>query len=280
MGLAASLAVAILAGPASALKEATLYYVNTHSSSSGGCSGSNFSWGDDTVDYLADKLDGWGWDRVYEHSNQWLDFRDVADVDEDSGGNDSADPAGVDSADLGMVYSHGGVSGCDEDAAYSYMKMGDAATECKVRYGALSSQNDVWWGDTDLNIMIIDTCKSLQKCAFDDQAYFVASNNMGALLGFHGISYDSRNHTNNFEDFVDDSRYNGLGDNWVDEMTYRWIGWNNDECGTAVTFGATESDCDFVYQWGGLEDWKSISSHAHARFYYIEGCNPDGGNKL
>lgn len=259
--------------------EATIYYVNDHSSAAA-CGGDSFSWGDDTAWYLSDKLNAWSWDRVYLHGNLWVDFKDFADRSIDRAGADGDDPDGIDSADLGFIYTHGTSGGCSAGNAYSRLNMGDDAFTCNVKYGKKSSRNDVEWGNTDLNIMILDACRTLQKCVFDNGGYFVAEKDLAALLGFHGISYDSASHTNHFENFVDDSRWNGLGDNWVDDMTYQWIGWDNDECGTAVVFGSDSSDGDRIFQWGGLQDWKVISSHLRSWFYYISGCNPGSGDKL
>lgn len=275
----AAAATALVAGESLAISEASIYYVDDHSSDAA-CGGSNFQWGDKTAGYLADKLRTWNWDRVYEKGNLWVDFRDFADVDENSDGNDAADPAGIDSADLGFIYTHGSSGGCDTDKAYSRISMGDGDTTCKVQYGNQYGGNDVQWGDTDLNIMILDACRTLQKCVFNDGGYFVAENNLGALLGFHGVSFDRRSHTNRFEDFVDASRYDGLGDNWVDEMNAFVIGGNNDECGTVVTFGADSDDADYTFQWGGIEDWKTVTGHGTSCYYYISGCDPKSGDPL
>lgn len=274
----AVLAAVLAAGTAEAAREGTLYYVNDFDGADA-CGGSDLSWGDDTVGYLEDKLDDWGFDSVYYHGNRWLDFEDVSDADENVNGEDEVSSRGIDSADIGMMYSHGGKN-CS-GSHYSSVKMGDNdGASCTLLYSSSAAGNDSWWGDTDLNAMIIDTCSSAQWCVWNNSAYFHADGNFATFLGFHGLSYDSRKHTNNFEDFVDNSRYNGLGDNWVDELTRRPIGSNNDECAVAIIFEDSSSDADFTFDYMGFDDWKTPGSHTTSYYYYINGCDPDGGNAL
>ncbi|NVB42774.1 hypothetical protein G6O69_33440 [Pseudenhygromyxa sp. WMMC2535] len=274
-----ALSAALLAsGPADAAKEGTLYYVNDFDGPDA-CGGSDLSWGDDTVGHLNDKLDDWSFDTSYYHGNLWLDFRDVADVDEDANGEDEVANRGIDSADIGMMYSHGSKL-CSGGNYYSSVLLGDDSSTCRLRYGSSYAGNDAWWGDTDLNAMIVDTCYSAQLCAWNNDAYYNVDGNFAALLGFHGISSDGRSHTNNFEDFVDSSRYNGLGDNWVDDLTRRPIGSNNDECAVAIIYADNLSDANFIYDYMGFDDWKSPGSHTVSYYYYINGCNPNGGNQL
>ena len=101
----------LLPSSAAADTEAVLYYVNDNDSS-GSCGGSDFTWGDDTVNYLRDKANAWGFDRVNRYRNSATDFRDFADINEHSDGRDHSSPRGIDSGDVGMIYSHGGRSGC------------------------------------------------------------------------------------------------------------------------------------------------------------------------
>lgn len=264
---------------ASASDEATLYYVNDFDGANA-CGGSDLSWGDDTVGYLSSKLQTWNFDSVYYHGNLWLDHQDVTDVTEDSDGWDHNGPHGIDSADIGMMYSHGGYD-CSPDH-FSTVKMGDGVNsdECTYHFSDEISGNDAWWGDTDLNALIIDTCFSTQWCVWNNSALYTADGNFAALLGFHGISSDRSSHTNNFENFVDDSRYNGLGDNWVDDMTRRPLGSDNDECAVAVIYDDNASDADFIYDFMGLDDWKTPGTHNASYYYYISGCDPASGKVL
>jgi len=179
----------------------------------------------------------------------------MADRSLDSDGDDHIANYGWDTHDLAFLYSHGGKS-CSSE--YSSVKMGRGTDQCKLYIGKDYSGNDAWWGGgqsggSDLNIAIIDTCQSVHKCVWAGGGYRNNSGSFGALLGFHGESYDSSTHTGNFEDFVDMSRYDGLGLNWVTEMT-EFYGVNEDECATVVTIGSTSSDRNNIYNNGGLQD--------------------------
>lgn len=262
---------------AEAAKEGTLYYVNDFDGSLA-CGGSDLRYGDDTVGYLRDKLDSWSFDSVYYGGNTFLDFPDVTDPDIVASGDDNVATRGVDSADVGMLYSHGSYSCGTND--HSSVVMGDNRSTCRMEYGSGSTANDSWWGDTDLNVMIIDTCLSAQYCAWNAGGYYHVDGNFAMLLGFHGISYDSNRHTNNFEDFVDDSRFNGLGDNWVDEVTRRPLGSDNDECAVAVVYEDTASAADSTFDFMGFDDWKTPGSHTASYYYYINNCDPRSGKQL
>lgn len=274
-----ALASMAIPGSAFALNEGGLYYVNDHDSA-GACGGDDVTEGFNQTDYLRDAMVTWGWDRTSLYANAGVDFQDIADVNVDANGDDAADPSGIDSADVGMIYTHGNYDGCTSDTSRSTISMGSNAAACTVSNGTTSSSNDVDWGDTDLNVMIITTCNSLQLCVFEDGGYFTNSDSLGIVLGFHGTAYDSGTHTNNFENFVDSSRYDGVGDNWVDKLTRRPIGADNDECGVAVVYGATTSDRDNIYNNGGLQDWKTVTATGTAAMYFISGCDPDTGNEL
>ena len=86
----------------------------------------------------------------------------------------------------------------------------------------------------------------------------------------------------NFEDFVDNSRYQGIGDNWVDYMTQLpgGAGGNDDECATVVTFPEDCEDDDYIFFNGGIQDWKTPGDHTDTVYHYINNCDPGGGNPL
>lgn len=279
--LAAATATATwLVSPAAfASTEATLYYVNDHDGANA-CGGSDLSWGNDTVGHLSTKLQNWSFDSVYYHGNAWLDHQDVTDVTEDSDGWDHTGPHGIDSADIGMMYSHGGYD-CSPDH-FATVTMGDGVNgdECTYNYSDAISGNDAWWGDTDLNALIVDTCFSAQWCVWNNSALYAVSGNFAALLGFHGISFDGSTHTNHFENFVNGARYDGLGDDWVDDMTWRPGGSDNDECAVAVVYDDTDNAADFIYDHMGFDDWKTPGNHGTSYYYYINGCDPDSGKAL
>ncbi|TMQ03930.1 MAG: hypothetical protein E6J90_11815 [Deltaproteobacteria bacterium] len=282
---AACAAAALVLGTASAGaidRDAHIYYVEDFDGA-GACGGDDLSWGYDSTDYLRDATVSWGWASSVLYGNQGTDFQDIADVDEDANGADHLS-GGFDAADVAMLYSHGGYGGCSTDDAWSSFKMGAAngnsAAFCTAFLGTSNAGNDIHWGDTQLNMVIVDTCNSLRKCVANDASYYMGEGNFSLYLGYHGISWDGSGHTNRFENYVDSSELDGAGDNWVDEMTSRPIGWDNDECATAISYGANESDADYTYDFGGLGDWKVPSSHTSSWFYYIGGCNAEGAEEL
>jgi hypothetical protein len=271
---------ALTSGPAAAAWEAKINYVNSNSSA---CGGSNFSYGDNQASYMNSKLDSWGYDETTIVANGDVDFRDWADIDEHSDGLDHASGYGMDQADVGFLYAHGGRD-CTSGLEHSALQMGDPTwysepQACFLWEGAYGSTNDVEWGDTDLNIVIADTCQSAHKCVWSHYGYNrMQAGNFGAYLGFHGISYDSLNHKNHFEDYMDGVRYDGLGDDWVDDMTKIW-GADNDECAIAITYGSSSSSRDTIFNYGGMQDFKTVTGDSTS-FYYIADCNPGDGAKL
>lgn len=284
VALAAGVTItALAAGDAAAIeREARIYYVEEFDGA-GACGGDDLSWGYDSTDYLRDAALSWSWSSSLLYPDALTDLQDIADADEDSLGADHLS-AGFDEGDVAMLYSHGGYGGCSDDVPWSSFVMGDDNGDedryCSVFLGAANAGNDVWWGDTDLNMVIVDTCNSLRECVAMDGSYYAGEDNFSLYLGYHGISWDRSGHTSRFEDYVDTSELDGAGDNWVDEMTSQPIGWDNDECATGISYGANESDADYTFDYGGLGDWKVPSSHTSSWFYYIGGCNASGADEL
>ena len=278
---ASALAIVALSG-ADALaidREVKAYFVDDFDGA-GACGGNDLSWGYDSADYLRDLALQWNWSSSLLYGDLLTDFEDVADVDEDPDGADHNTSRGFDEADVAMLYSKGGYGGCSAGTAFSSFMMGDNSGECSVTYGTANSDNDVHWGDLDLNIVIIDTPNSLRKCVAMEPSYYGGENNFSLYLGYHGIVWDSSSHTNRFEDYVDCSELDGAGDNWVDLMTSRPIGWDNDECATAIAYGVTEADADYIYDYTGLADWKVPTTNSASWFYSIGGCNASGAEVL
>lgn len=273
------LALTVTCSTAHAGKEAVIYNVDNHSDH---CGGGDFNYGDATGDYLETKIESWSWDHIVRSSDVNVWFHQMTDGDYDTNGQDDHGWYGWDTSDVAFIYSHGSKS-CSN--GYSSVQMGRDWQPCTVRYGRNYAGNDAWWGgdhgsSADLNIAIIETCNSVQDCVWSSGGYRNNSGGFGALLGYHGISYDSSTHLNNFKDFVDSSRYDGLGDNFVAELTRFISGSENDECAAVVTIGATSSDRDNIFDNGGLQDWKTVTSHSSSSMYYMDNCDPDDGAVL
>lgn len=272
-------AVALLGNrQAEAAREATLYYVKDFDGPLT-CGGSDLSYAYHTIDYIRDKLVDWSYDEAFAWGDRYVDFVDFADVDIRSNGKDHKESMGIDSADVGMIYTHGKYR-CSGGQYYGSIEMGDSAFNCWTQYSDSAPANDSWWGDTDLNVMIVDASHSTQKCVLDSGDLFHVDGNFVMLLGFHGTAYDSTDHLHNFWDFVDDSRSDSLGDNWVDELTRRPLGVDNDECAVAVVYEDTEAQADSSIHDMSWFRWNTPGSHSKLYYYYIRNCNPLHGNKL
>jgi len=147
------------------------------------CSGcDDLSTGDNLAGYLADKLDTWGWDRINEPANTGVEFHEWADVNEDGSGADHSSPYGADSFDIAYISTHGGYDCSPDD--WSRIWMGDGTEECTVNYGE-GSANDAMWGDSDLNIIILDACQTAKLCVWEGGGYGsnIADGNLMILNG-------------------------------------------------------------------------------------------------
>ena len=225
----------------------------------------DFAYGDDYDIYLTGKLNGWGYDRVTRYYRTAVKYNYWANVADDVA------PYGVDSADVGLLYTHGN-AGTD----HSLVVMGDASQTCIMQYGEYGS-NDVKW-DTDLNYVIIHSCKSAERGVYTNGSYTLSSMrspNMGLLLGFHGYGYDSSSDYNDFKGFVDGTRADGLGDDWVDEMTRTPSGSDNDTCAAAIVWAADVAQRDNIYSYAGFMDQKAAGTGVSG-YYAVSGCEPAG----
>lgn len=278
--LITSAAVAIVLSPfsASANNEGMLFVVGDHDHPDA-CGGSDFGYHYNSGNHFYYKWGDWNFDRRPYYDNRGVDFRDLADQSVDPDGRDHL-TAGADSADVVYVYSHGGAR-CESNHRYSHVKMGDDSGTCSLRYGNpdLNTRNDVLWGNTDVDWMIIDSCKSAEECVFNPGGYDkIGTTGLVGLLGFHGCSFDGYAHSSKIGTFVANSRYDGLGDNWVDGLTTFYSG--DDECATAVIYGSSGSQRDYVYNNAGFQDRKSNTTNTGNELYYVDNCNPRGSSPI
>ncbi len=267
----------VIATSSFAADEAVIGYVNLFGGGDRCCSGcSDLSWCDNEAGYLSSKLNSWGFDYVNSPSNKGVEFHEWADEGKDSDGRDHVSPYGVDSADVAFLCTHGSYSTSSGNYK-STVVLGDGGEECNLDYG--NYDQDVRWGNTDLNVVIMDACQSVQKVVWQNGGYNsqMRADNMSMLLGFHGYSLDGYWHNWHFENYVDDTRYDSLGDYWVDEMTDLMIG--DDECATAVIWSDNQTNADKIYENSGFTDWKMYGTGT-VYFYYWNNCDPGGGPEL
>ena len=248
--------------------------------------------GNDYADYLEDRVTNWysnnSGSRVSRPTNKGVNFTEWADdegnftpVDDyyDDEGNDDASPYGVDSFDYAFLYTHGNTSGGGSSVV---LGSPDDEGECNLEYGSTSTRtNDVYWGDNDLNFMMIHACQSLNFEQWQNGGYdqdLIAGDEFSMLLGFHGTVWSGPFEYIRFASWASGVQWNGLGEDWVVELTSMPSGSDNDNCATALVYADNEADAEALYYDTGFEDTQS--SHRGTRneyFWKIVGCDPKDG---
>ncbi len=284
----ALLTALVVAAPPADAAEVVAFGIDqfgTAANQCGSATTSDLSYSVAFAEVFADAFRDEGWSSVEEWHDAAVDGRDWIDVGKDPGdGADAVDPFGADHADVALLSSHGSHKH-SADGYYSNFTMGDDDEECYA-----STRDDILFGDAasggDLEVAILATCTSAHYDVWLDSGYFDVRTSNGKLstwLGFHGLSYDSSTDRNRLEDYAQDSFFNGLGDNWLDEMHRNPWGADNTQCPTAVIFCEFTSDCDSQFTWGGFDDRFKVTasdSKFRSRFYYLDGCDPAGGPEL
>lgn len=285
------LAVGTAATTALANNEATIFAVGNFDGA-GECTGDDLPLMDDEAATIRSRFDGWisdgTWDSVHKYLNQGLDKIDLSDSTKLTGGDDTADPEGIDHADVGFVLTHGAAQ-WSAGRYYSRWVMGSNTyntgswTDCRV-----FTDTDVSWGNggsNDLDVFITRACQSAQYEVWNAGvgAYFnvrTASGSLSTYLGFHGDAYSSTANINRMDDYVRLSRLDGIGENWLDELYDPDSGANDDQCPSAIVFGSTGTARDHMYTWGGFGDREDTGTKSTATYYYIKGCDPLNGQTL
>jgi hypothetical protein len=281
------------AGTAGAEEEAVGFGIDEFSAGSNPCGAlvpaSDLNHSAEWVDLLDDIFAAEGWAQTTPWIDGGVDGRDWSDpLEEVTYGDDADNDNGADHADVALVVTHG-AHVHDPGGYYSSFMMGDDAegdpddscfpdTQDHFRLG-----ND---GDNDVEVAIMVSCQSAHRDVWEDGGYFSVRNSDGGFstwLGFHGNSYDGTTDRNRFEDYLNDSFDNGLGDNWVDELYRNPLGADNSQCPTAVIFCGSEANCDDQHVWGGFEDRFEVGSSESktlSKYFYLGGCDPGSGPAL
>jgi hypothetical protein len=287
----AALGLAVASGGAARAQEMSAFGINLFGLGANECGSTDpvdgsvtadLSFCDDWVDVMEDSFDAEGWNQTENRTNTEVDGRDWTDASLETWGQDDVDPFGTDFAEVTMLCSHGGSAA----NVNSFFLMGDddAGEDCTPE-----TDDNILFGDTaggDLEVAILGTCESAQFSVWDTTGYFDVLDSDGSFntwLGFHGVSYDSNNDTNRFEDYVTDSFANGLGDNFLDELHRNPIGADNSQCPVAIVFCELEADCDTQFDFGGFDDRHKVAStdaKVLSKIFFIGGCDPDDGIEL
>lgn len=136
--------------------------------------------------------------------------------------------------------------------------------------------------DHDTNIGISFSCNSAQLCVWKGGGYSAMSRGKFMIWnGFHGLSYDSKDNYNRLRSYVRGAKYDGIGDDWVDEMTDLKFWWWEpyEQCATSVTWGANKSELRTHYKKGGFRDWHNVG-RGWTGIFYICKCDPTNGERL
>lgn len=274
------------AGAAHAAHETHSYGVaNFGGSGECGSSGSTHTVHEDTSDAFDDVFDdmqGDGiWGSSYMRDNKltrgsyWTDSSKAGSCS--CTADDVRTNYGVDEADVIFIHTHGShvSSGATQ---YTSLSMGNSSYDCSVR----TDDNMMW--DSDLDIAVVKACQSGDYDVWQNGGYRQQFTDSGSQMrmwnAFHGNSSCGNHVTRYVEDYAEDSIYNGVGENWIDEA-YDWdSGANNDDCPTSIVFGSSSANRDSMYEYGGWRDRKDTGSRTGSTLYYVSGCDPSSGRSL
>ena len=245
-----------------------------------GSSGSTHTVHEDTSDAFDDVFDDMQsdgiWDSSYMRDNKLCRGSYWEDASKQASGDDLRSNYGVDEADVVFIHTHGGHT---TGSAYrSFLSMGNSSYDCSVR-----TDDDMLW-DADLDIAVVKACQSGDYDVWLNggyrQEYVDRDGQMRMWNAFHGDS-SCGNHVKRYvEDYAEDSIYNGVGENWLDEAFDIDWGSNNDDCPSSIVFGSSSGNRDSMYEYGGWRDRKNTGTRSGSTFYSISGCDPSNGRTL
>ncbi len=222
------------------------------------------------------------WDIAIEKFDDATDGEDFTDASKNNVGADAVNGLGIDHADVGFISTHGS-AWWDGSYVRSSLTMGEVWNDGNENRSYVVSDTDMQLGD-DLEIFIAAACKSAQLSFLTSGGMYKAmkpGNTLQFWLGFHGISYDSLTDRNRVRDFAKHSFWDGLGANWVEDLT-RGRGLSADQCATAVIRGTSVEMITTNFEYAGFRDRGKDYSATwnHRLIWYIDGCAPKGGPKL
>ena len=138
------------------------------------------------------------------------------------------------------------------------------------------------WND-DTQIAVVKACQSGDYDVWQNggyrQQFLASSSKMSMWNAFHGNSSCTWTTSWWVEDYAEDSVYNGVGENWIDEA-YSDSWFSGDDCPTSIVFGSTTAARQDLYTNGGWLDRKNTGSKTGSSMFYISGCSPDSGRTL
>jgi hypothetical protein len=113
----------------------------------------------------------------------------------------------------------------------------------------------------------------------------VADGDLMIYNGFHGEMADSSTDYGNYQDFVDNSRYDGIGTNWILEMYRTGVSFPNvvgtyDICPVSVVWQCTTGGVTNILYYGGLEDGEPPDHDCKPSYIHYPDCDPLNGPEL
>jgi hypothetical protein len=239
----------------------------------------------EAIDGIKSTLLGWGWESAYvkTYRNSLVWQSDLSDESLIDGGNDHSY---MDKADVGYLNTHG-LAALDANVLITGNRTSGGG--CIMRYGVPGAPDTggiALWGNDDLNILVLDACQTLQYERWKQHRFSAAvAGNLGAMLGFHGNTFDSPAHNNAVQSYFSNSRYSNLGKNWVAKLSQSYIDPGNNtsitECGVAMVMADSKTQADKIYASGGIQDWISAQNQSHTYYYFKLACDPShSGGKL
>ncbi len=230
------------------------------------------------IDHFEDLIDAGVWDEAYERNNTsgrgsyWTDSSKAGDCSctaDDSRGN-----YGADNVDVAFIHTHGGhVANTN-----SFLLMGNDSYDCYVY-----TDDNMFWDD-DLDIAIVKACQSGDRGVWLNGGYRQQFTESGSTMtmwnAFHGDSACGSFVKGYVEDYAEDSDFNGVGENWIDEAYDDDNDANEDDCPTSIVFGASSGDREHMYEYGGWRDREDTGDKTGSTIFYVSGCDPSNGTVL
>jgi hypothetical protein len=243
---------------------------------------------DNLYDVFKKWTDDGCWDAASKKKNQEVDGVDFLDATKYGGGYDDHAGIGCDSGDVCFLSTHGGADWGSTSTSEVYWVMGDSSYECRP------SSKDMLYGNTasgrtgDTEILIVDACKSGQLGVWNgtnvslQSGFFEFVNSTSTLstyLAYHGLAPDRYAF---IDEYAEDVYSDGVGIDWLLEAFVSGnMADDQDTCPVAVVFGSSSANRDLMFEWGGMADRKNTGTRtAGASYYFLEGCDPEGGNPV
>jgi hypothetical protein len=264
----------VLAGPASAGREAKMYAVTVWD---GGCAGGTRNAWDDMADAWYDEITrrGFGfWGRcfwghcgdAYRRDGRQVNGNIVnsqfADASVVAWGNDTAH---LDEGDAVLVAWHGGETG---DVYRGSMRVDEPGPgDCTLR------RDEMEIGDSDLEFLHLSSCQSMDDNQWS--SWWRAYGRAHQIDGFHGWMWIGTGRVADYEDFADDAFSGSIADAWLDNMYVPDISGSDDQCPVAHAVGANAADT-----WGRIGSERYDNVHrdpTHIGYWgviYMTPCDP------